>query len=419
MNFWLAALFACNALLAPICAQEEMVGGYVQSGPAMAGTMTAPQVTTVNRYEFSACNPPAQMQVPSGRCLPCTVAVDCADNCGGTQSWRDLHRYNFQPLAQGEYLGPVRLPAAVDYRVRVGDQLRFTFMVSRVHLAPSYALQPGDKLQISLSSDESFTRVGDLNLGTGVEILPTGMLHLPLVGPVQAAGLTIQQLREALNDAYAESGHKDPRSDVIPIQTNTLLRDLLDSVDARNGAGGQNFTATVNPDGTLRLPKVTVSVQGMTLDEIKREVNLRYAEFVGGLEVEPILLQQAQHFVYVTGKVANPNRFELLGPTSVTQALAMAGGVLSTGNNRQIVIFRRAEDWRILATRVDLRGLHSGRTPPPADEIWLRDNDVVIVPVTPIGRFNEFVDQVFTRGVYGVFPFAQVGDGFNASGFSN
>ena len=153
----------------------------------------------------------------------------------------------------------------------------------------------------------------------------------------------------------------------------------------------------------------------MTLDEIKREVNLRYREIVAGLEVEPILDVEAQHFVFVYGQVGQPGRFELLGPTSVTQALAMAQGARPGANTREIVIFRRAEDWRLLATRIDVRGAHLGKVATPADEIWLRDGDLIIVPPTPIARFDNFVSQVFTQGIYGIFPFAQLGSGFNAN----
>ena len=95
----------------------------------------------------------------------------------------------------------------------------------------------------------------------------------------------------------------------------------------------------------------------------------------------------------------------------VTQALALAQGVKLGGNAREIVIFRRAEDWRLIATRVDIKGAHLGKVPLPTDEIWLRDNDLIIVPPTPIQRFDNFVRQVFTEGMYGLFPISQVGSG--------
>ena len=51
-----------------------------------------------------------------------------------------------------------------------------------------------------------------------------------------------------------------------------------------------------------------------------------------------------------------------------------------------------------------LQGAVYGKRPTPADEIWLRDGDVVIVPDRPILRFNNWAEQIFTNGLYRVFP---------------
>lgn len=393
-------------------AQPLVINVTPQPPTPMQGVM----VGDVNRCGLSGCNLPAQPQTTGGLCQPCTVGIDCADNTAGhRQDWRDLHRYNFQPLAHGEYLGPVRLPATTDYRIRVGDQLRFVFILSREVLADSFPLQVGDELQINSLTDESI-RLGDVTVGKGVAIQSDGMLYLRMIGPVRAAGLTIPQLRRNLEEAY-KGKVINPAIDIIPIKTNTLLEEIRSAVVAPVALTGQSFNDRVDPDGTVRLPKLgPLCVQGMTLDEIKREVNLRYRQIVAGLEIEPILDVEAQHFIFVYGQVRQAGRFELLGPTSVTQALALAQGAVPGANTREIVIFRRGEDWRLIATRVDIRGAHLGKVPTPADEIWLRDGDLIIVPPTPIARFDSFVSQVFTQGIYGIFPFAQVGSGFTVGG---
>ncbi|MFN3190526.1 MAG: polysaccharide biosynthesis/export family protein [Aureliella sp.] len=389
--------------------QEQIV-------PPMANSMPMQGVTPgqINRCGYCATNPPPQPQVAAGRCQYCGVAVDCADNCGGDrQSWRDLHSYNFGPLAHGEWLGPVRVPSAVDNRLRPGDQVRFQYILSREVNRDSYRLQVGDRLALSSITDETL-RVGDVNQGTGgTTIQPSGKIIVPLIGEQPAAGLTIMQLRSNLNIAYSEK-IKNPAIDVIPLQTNTRLQDIRDAVDARGGQGGQSTLARVQPDGTVVLPRLgQVCVLGMTVSEVKREVNLRYREIVAGLEVEPQIEQLADHFVFVYGQVAQPGRFQLQGPTSVTQAIALAQGDILGANTRSVVIFRRAEDWRLVATKLDLRGGHLGKVPTPADEIWLRDGDLVIVPKSPTQRINDVIQQVFTDGIYQVLPFAQIGAGFD------
>jgi polysaccharide export outer membrane protein len=147
-----------------------------------------------------------------------------------------------------------------------------------------------------------------------------------------------------------------------------------------------------------------VPAQGLTLDELGREVQQRYREIVEGLEITPILSARAGRFVYVVGEVRSPGRYEMVAPTTVMQSIALAGGWNNGGNLRQIVVFRRAEDWRLLATKIDVRGALYAERPAPADEIWLRDSDIVVVPKMPILRMDEIIELYLTRGVYSAFP---------------
>ena len=73
-------------------------------------------------------------------------------------------------------------------------------------------------------------------------------------------------------------------------------------------------------------------------------------------------------------------------------------------NLRQVVIFRRGDDWRLLGTIVDVRQAMRGQDLCPASEIWLRDSDVVIVPKHLLRQTTDVIDLVFTRGIYAVFP---------------
>jgi polysaccharide export outer membrane protein len=116
------------------------------------------------------------------------------------------------------------------------------------------------------------------------------------------------------------------------------------------------------------------------------------------------LAERAKRYIYVGGEVVNPGRFELVGPTTATQSIVMAGSFKIGANLRQVVVFRRGNDWRLMATMLDLRGAFYGRRPVPADDIWLNDSDIVLVTKTPIQQVDELIEQVFTRGLYGVMP---------------
>lgn len=317
---------------------------------------------------------------------------------------------DFGAYGPGGYAGPARLQHLARYHIRPGDQIQVVYLVTRRQESGQYRLMPGDEVSIESIAD------ADLNRGTlegGLLIQPDGSITVRLLGQVQAAGLTVEGLRSLLEREY-KAFYDDPSIDVTPVRTNTLAEDIRAAVGGLGGFAAQAITVTVMPDGQIRLPGIGgVNVQGFTLSQLKREVNLRYAEVVVGLEIEPLLTQQAPHFVYVLGQVDAPGRLEITTPTTVMGAIAAAGGHLPGGNLRQVVIFRRAEDWRLISTMLDLQGAIRGKRPTPADEIWLRDGDVVIVPERPIELFNQFVAQVFTNGIYGVVPFQgfQIDDG--------
>ena len=71
---------------------------------------------------------------------------------------------------------------------------------------------------------------------------------------------------------------------------------------------------------------------------------------------------------------------------------------------RQVVVLRRTEDWQLVATMLDLRDAVLGRQMCPASEIWVSDSDLIIVPQSKIQLCNKWVEQLFTKGIYGVVP---------------
>ena len=341
-----------------------------------------------------------------GGCQPCISGVDCASGCGGEARWCDMRPMPFNAYGPGGWAGPARLAHLSQYRLRPGDELQIVYLITRRQNEGAYRLTPGDEVLIESVADK------DLDRGTlerGLMIQPDGTITVRLLGQVHAGGLSVAQLREVLNEQYTKH-YKEPAIDVTPIKTNTLADDIRNAVGGQSGFNQQALTVTVMPDGKIRLPGIgEICVQGLTLNQLKREMNLRYGEIVVGIDTEPVLTQQAPHFVHVLGQVASPSRVVLDGPTTVLGAIASAGGHLVEGNMRQVVVLRRAEDWRLISTMLDLQGAVLGKRPTPVDEIWLRDGDVIIVPDKPITRLTNWIRQIFTDGVYGVIPIQFIG----------
>lgn len=318
------------------------------------------------------------------------------------QCWQCPYDAPFSTYGAGEYAGPARTQRVPEYRLRTGDQINFTFLITELKSEGAYRLVVGDELLIESEADEELTRG---TLEKGLKIQPDGTITLRLIGQVYAAGQTIEQLREVLEEKYTEF-YPEPAVDVTPVNTGTAANRIREAISGAGGFDPQQVAQTVTPAGEIRLPKLgSVQAQGLSLDELKQEINLRYDRDVGGIEVEPSLQQQAPHNVFVLGEVNVPGRYNLdNSPTTVLGAIAMAGGQTIGANLRQVVIFRRGENWELLSTLVDVRGAVLGREAHPADEIWIRDGDVIILPSTPIQLFDNFVRQVFTEGIYGIIP---------------
>jgi len=331
--------------------------------------------------------------------------VDCVTggNCGEL-GWEAMRMIQWQSYAQGEYVGHAREAHVPEYRLRVDDLLSLVYRVTRDEISQPYELNVGDELTIDSVTDQTLNR--------SVIILPDGTITLKLLGQVRAAKKSVSQLQKEIEQLYTKY-YPIPAVTVTPIKVNTQLEDLRATVDSRFGFGGQTRSAKVTPEGTIALPAIgSVWAQGLTLGELKREIDARYATEIQGIEVTPILEQRAPRYVFVVGEVKNGGRFTLEGPTTSLQAIALAGGWNVGANLRQIVVFRRADDWRLIATMLDLRGALYGHRPCPADEIWLNDSDIVVVPKSPVLVADDMINLLFTRGLYGVVPFQGVAVNF-------
>jgi polysaccharide export outer membrane protein len=308
-------------------------------------------------------------------------------------------------LAQGEYVGHARTQHVDQYRLRVDDELEVVYRVTRDVMSKPYQLNVGDEIGIE-SSNERLNR--ELN-GTASAIRsrivePDGKVTMRLVGRVHASGQTVSQLQKDLDQRFKKY-YRVPSVTVVPLKVNTKLTDIINTIDRRQGLGGQSLATRVTPEGTIQVPAIgSVFVQGLSLPELKRELDEQYARVVEGIAVTPILTRRAPRYVFVLGEVAQPGRYTLEGPTSLMHAIAMAGSWNVGARINQVVILRRADDWSLMGTAVNIRAALNGNNVLPQGDIWLNDLDVVVVPKHNLLRADDLINLVFTRGIYGVLP---------------
>jgi polysaccharide biosynthesis/export protein len=100
-------------------------------------------------------------------------------------------------------------------------------------------------------------------------------------------------------------------------------------------------TVTVRPDGMISLPLLNdVQAAGSTPLQLRDTLAKKLAEYVPAAEVSVIVNRVRSFSVSVIGSVTKPGHFNLSGPTTVLDALAMAGGVTEFASRKSIFVVR-------------------------------------------------------------------------------
>jgi len=154
----------------------------------------------------------------------------------------------------------------------------------------------------------------------------------------------------------------------------------------------------ISADGTMIIPLLgSVQLAGRTPSDAARLIADYYVrgDFLQDAHVNLLIIKYRSQSVAILGKVNQPGKLILEGPTSLTDALATAGGVSESGSERLILI-RTNDKGRQERQEYDLQKLlnHEAEGSPI---VWMRDGDTLYVPNA--GRFYVS-GQVNKPGMY-------------------
>ena len=154
----------------------------------------------------------------------------------------------------------------------------------------------------------------------------------------------------------------------------------------------------VSTSGIVVVPLIgNLSIAGKTSADAAYLIAERYQQgnILKNAQVNLLITKYRSQVVAILGKVNKPGKLVLEGPTSLTQALAWAGGIAPTGSER-LILTRSAKNGRLERTEYDLQKLlnyDADETPP----VWLKDGDTLYVPNA--GRFY-LNGEVHSPGMY-------------------
>ena len=134
----------------------------------------------------------------------------------------------------------------------------------------------------------------------------------------------------------------------------------------------------VPPNGRISYPLVgTVLVAGRTTEQVEVELTKRLDEYIIDPKVT-VALEKAMSARYsVLGDVGQPGIRIMTRRVSVLDALSEAGGVLSTGDKKKVVILRRQADGNVKPIPINFNDIERGKAKEMA---YLVPGDQVFVP---------------------------------------
>lgn len=236
-----------------------------------------------------------------------------------------------------------------------------------------------------------------LNESVGGFKVHQGMIDLPDIPPVFVKGLSLEEGRIRLRDAYQEQIHN--------LEVFITYRDRL---TRKVEIIGLTQTATVPVDGKMRLYEVLAKAH------IPNNANLFMSYVMRGGCPLPIDLHQlinqgdmcqnivmrggdkifiaspTDAMVMLMGEIASPRPIPVpYGFISLREALVTAGGIPYTGDRQRIQVIRGNLQCPKIYVVAWEHIIHL-----PNDSLLLMPGDTVFVSETPITKWNRFIDQL-------------------------
>jgi polysaccharide biosynthesis/export protein len=354
------------------------------------------------------------------------VACGCARSLGGSDE---------VPLLRETGGGPTAAPTRAEGSPDLGRppreagpasaaalNLRLMEQAARSSEWSDLPVGTGDLLEVSVFEVEELSKIR-------LRVPERGVISLPLVGQIEAAGRTTAELENEIRTRLQRKFMHDPQVSVFLQEHNSQRISVIGAV--RKGG-------VFSLNRPLRLADALALAEGLT-DEADRQVYVIRRAPIGAVTaagsggaapsspppggeataevMAPIDLSELAAgrgdlnialrsgdvvdvpragSVYVGGSVEKPGSFLLRGKTTVQQAILAAGGVKDVAAWSDVRLYRKTPSGKVEVTVYDLDAIEEGK---PAPE--LQRNDVVVVGKSA-GKafFYGFID--FFKGALGV-----------------
>lgn len=164
-----------------------------------------------------------------------------------------------------------------------------------------------------------------------------------------------------------------------------------------------NEEMAVRPDGMISTTIVQdLRAYGKTPNELQQELIKAYKVHLIDPHLNVVVKSFAPSRIYVLGEVANPGEQVSVGPNmTLLQAISRAGGMLNSGDENNVLVYRRGAGEKPEIFRTSYKSVTDGSD--PAGDIRLASYDVVFVPRTDIAdaykSFQQNIQQFLPASI--------------------
>jgi polysaccharide export outer membrane protein len=210
-------------------------------------------------------------------------------------------------------------------------------------------------------------------LATGCGMTPPPTVN-PLNQPPPSASPNVDAINQSLSLAAAQSTSSSADYRIGP---DDLVQVTIYNIPEREAATTpRSVMLRVSQDGMIVVPLVgEVAVKGKTSSEVERELASRYTKYIRNPQIG-ILVTEFRQRASVMGAVQKPGVFELSGPKSVIDMVALAGGITERAGN-QVHVYRQDNEGKRQSIVIDLMALAN----PAGLVIDAKNADIINMPV--------------------------------------
>ncbi len=146
----------------------------------------------------------------------------------------------------------------------------------------------------------------------------------------------------------------------------------------------------VQPDGYIPLRGTgQIYVEGASVPELQEAIRMAYAGILHDPEVSVTLKDFDKPYFIAAGELGHPGKYELRSDTTVTEAVAIAGGFTPRAKHSQVVLFRRVSDELVESHLLNMKEILKSKD--LGEDIHLRPGDLLFVPQNLISKLRQFL----------------------------